>query len=455
MVVKQQLIRATSFLLASLFVMANTNAAEVTDKTEDKSALETAGKTIDETSAATVEESPIELKENVTESLGTHSFSGEFSLQGRYFKGEGAHLDQQKSGGVSLSLQPEYKYLWDNDHKKITFTPFYRWDQQDKERTHADIRQLDIVSSQGDWEFQAGIGKVYWGVAESQHLVDIINQSDAVEGIDGEDKLGQPLFRVSRLTDNGALDLFVLPYFRERTFAGKKGRFRTPLVVDTAKTSYESGQKEKHIDYAIRFTETVDEFDIGVHVFDGTSRDPIFSPIANPNTTTANAPPVGLQAHYPLITQMGFDLQYTGESTIWKLEAINRSFNKPIHKDYSALVGGFEHTLPAFENGSEVGLLAEYHKDSRGEAVGVPFQNDLFIGARYALNDEAGTDVLAGAFVDLDNATKSIRAEASRRIGKGFKLNIEGQAFVDVDKTDPLSAFAKDDFLQIELQKFF
>ncbi len=377
--------------------------------------------------------------------LQAGELSGNISLEGNYFPSTGAHTNQQKTGGVAISIQPEYKHSWDNDHKKFTFSPFYRWDEQDKERTHADIRQLDIVASKGDWDFQVGIGKVYWGVTESQHLVDIINQTDAVEGSDGEEKLGQPLVRVSRLTDNGALDLFVLPYFRERTFPGVKGRFRAPLVVDKDVTTFESASEEKHIDFALRWTETFDEFDVGFHYFDGTSRDPILSPIS---ATT-------LKAHYPLIAQIGLDLQYTGESTIWKLETINRDFDDAGIKDYTAAVGGFEHTLPAFESGSELGLLAEYHHDSRGEVASAPFQNDLFVGARYALNDENSSEVLAGAFVDLDNQTKSFRVEASRRLGKGFKINVEGQILTDVDVTDLLKFFEKDDYLKVELQKFF
>lgn len=375
--------------------------------------------------------------------------SGNIALEGRYFNNEGAFPDQLKNTALSLSIQPEYKHSWDNDHQKLTFSPFYRWDNKDKERTHADIRQLDYVKSQGDWDFQVGIGKVYWGVTESQHLVDIINQNDGVEGLDGEAKLGQPLLRVSRLTDNGSLDLFVLPYFRERTFAGSKGRFRTPLVVDTNAVTYESSQKEKHIDYAVRWSETIDEFDVGVHYFDGTSRDPIFNPIIKQGKA------VGLQPHYPLIAQLGLDLQYTGESTIWKLEAINRSFNDKKINDYSRVVGGFEHTLEAFESGAELGLLAEYHHDSRGEVAQAPFQNDVFVGARFALNDEQGSDMLVGASVDLDNQTKSFRVEASRRLGKGIKLKVEGQGFTNVDKTDPLKAFEKDDYVQVTLQKFF
>ncbi len=384
--------------------------------------------------------------------LSANEFSGEITLQGRYFKDKGSTPEQHEQTDFSLSIQPEYKHQWDNGHKKITFTPFYRWDQQDKERTHADIRQLDFVGSlgeEGNWEVQAGISKTYWGVTESQHLVDVINQTDTLEGIDGEDKFGQPMLRVSRLTDNGSLDLIVLPYFRERSFAGSKGRFRAPLVVDSTATTFESAQKEKHIDYAVRWTETVDELDIGVHLFDGTSRDPILSPILK------NGKSIALKAHYPQMTQLGVDLQHTGESTIYKLELISRLFDDPKNKDYTALVGGFEHTLPAFENGSEIGLITEYHHDSRGEAIAVNFQNDVFVGGRYTLNDEAGSQLLAGAFVDLDDKTKSFRAEASRRLGKGFKINLEGQTFMDVAKDNPLKALERDDFIQLELQKFF
>ena len=79
-----------------------------------------------------------------------NEFSGEISLQGHYFKDEGESPEQKKKTDVALGIQPKYKHKWDNGHKKITFTAFYRWDQQDKERTHADIRQLEFGSSLGE-----------------------------------------------------------------------------------------------------------------------------------------------------------------------------------------------------------------------------------------------------------------------------------------------------------------
>lgn len=371
-------------------------------------------------------------------------FSGNISLEGRYFPTEPAFDGQQENGGVSISVQPEFKHSWDNDNQQVTFTPFYRWDDQDKERSHGDIRQLDYLYSRGDWEYQAGLSKKFWGVTESSHLVDIINQTDAVEGTDGEDKLGQPMLRISRLLENGALDLYVLPYFRERTAVGVNGRFRSGVVVDTDAAEFESSDEEKHVDYALRWTTSVDEFDVGLSYFDGTSRDPSFT-----KGLTANG---DLIPYYEQIQQAGLDLQYTGESTIWKLETIHRKSNSD---KYTAAVGGFEHSLEAFESGAEMSLLGEYHNDSRGETASSPFQNDLFVAARYALNDEDSSELLAGAFYDLDNGTTSIRLEGSRRIGEGMKLNVEAQVFTNVDDDDPLNSFAKDDYVQIELQKFF
>ncbi len=375
--------------------------------------------------------------------LQAGDFSGNISLEGRYFLDDAAYTGQ-KAGGLSLSLQPEYKHRWDNDHNAFAFIPFYRWDEKDPERTHGDIRQLDLTMAKGDWEFQAGISKVFWGVTESQHLVDIINQTDTVEGADGEDKLGQPLFRVSHLHDGGALSFYLLPYFRERTFAGTKGRFRGGFPVDTKNISYESSKKEKHIDYAVRLNHTFDEIEVGLSYFDGTSRAPQFIPDLTKRV---------LKQHYPLLKQTGLDLQYTGEAWLWKLEAVNRDTKK---ENYTAAVGGFEYTLPGIgESGADLGLLAEYHHDSRGKASNATFQNDLFLGARFSLNDADTTQFLAGTFIDLDNQSKVFRVEGNRRIAKGLKLNIEAQTFMDIDSKDPLSNVKKDGFIQIELQKYF
>ncbi len=58
---------------------------------------------------------------------------------------------------------------------------------------------------------------MYWGVAESNHLVDIINQTDAVESFDGEEKLGQPMVQYTYTSGLVAINPFFKPGHHCRT----------------------------------------------------------------------------------------------------------------------------------------------------------------------------------------------------------------------------------------------
>ncbi|CAA6812448.1 MAG: FIG01201466: hypothetical protein [uncultured Thiotrichaceae bacterium] len=368
--------------------------------------------------------------------------SGNVGVEARYFP-QDALYPGQEDGGLSLSIQPEFRRQWDNGRKSLTFIPFYRWDEKDDERSHGDIRQLDFTMASDNWEFQAGVGKVFWGVTESQHLVDIINQTDTVENFDGEDKLGQPMLRMTRFLENGSIGLFVLPYFRERTFSGAEGRLRSPLVVDTDNATYESADEEQHVDVALRWEQTLDSVDLGLSYFDGTARDPEFNQVGST-----------LVPYYRQIQQLGLDLQYTGDAWLWKLEALRR---ENADTGYNAAVGGFEYTFAGItETGADLGAIAEYHVDSRDELATSPLQNDVFLGARLALNDAESTELLAGTILDLDNSSKSFRVEASRRFGDNVKVNLEAQVITDTDAEDAiLHGLRNDDLIQLEIQRYF
>ena len=63
--------------------------------------------------------------------------------------------------------------------------------------------------------------------------------------------------------------------------------------------------------------------------------------------------------------------------------------------------------------------------------------------------------MLAGISVDLDGRSKFFNVEASRRLGASWKLETELRLFWDVDPTDPLYFIRSDDYLQIELARYF
>jgi hypothetical protein len=153
------------------------------------------------------------------------------------------------------------------------------------------------------------------------------------------------------------------------------------------------------------------------------------------------------------VGQQWLDLNLVTGGWIWKLEAIHQS-NRI--EDFSAAAGGFEYTFSApFGTGWDVGALAEFLWDSRGGDSPSPFQRDLFVGTRIAANDVAGSELLAGAIVDLERGGAFGNVEASRRIGDSGKLVIELRLFMDADENDPLFFLRRDDYLQLEYIRYF
>ena len=166
---------------------------------------------------------------------------------------------------------------------------------------------------------RAGIGRVFWGVTESYHLVDVINQTDLVENVDREDKLGQPLVNLTFIRDWGALDLFVLPGFRERTYPGRNGRLRSEPFVDTNRATYESGAARDHVDFAVRWSHVIGDFDIGVAHFHGTSREPRLPlECANGIPAIVNSCNPVLAPRYDVVYRTSLDLQASRDATLGK-----------------------------------------------------------------------------------------------------------------------------------------
>ncbi len=364
---------------------------------------------------------------------------GDVRLQLQGFTDTSLHTAAQ-STNLSLSGSAEFnRPIGENGN--LTISPFFRLDEHDDERTHVDLREFIYRHSGDTWELNVGLGKVFWGVAESNNLVDIINQRDAVEGINPEHKLGQPMINLLLLKDWGEISLFVLPGFRERTFAGQDGRPRGFFAVDTDNAAYESGDEEKHIDVAARISGAYNEWDIGAHIFHGTARSPI---LTFPSFTP----------FYYQVTQAGVDIQATLESWLLKSEVVYRSGE--FIDDHAQMVNGFEYSFYSVaESSVDVGVVAEWLYDERGDQADNVFQNDVLVGLRFALNDEQSSEALLGVITDLDGGADVFTAEASRRIGDSFKLILEAFVWANADDDPLLSQLQQEDYLQFEIGYFF
>ncbi len=374
-----------------------------------------------------------------------HELSGYVSAEGRLFFNDPLYPGQARDSG-SLAFQPEYYHEWE-DGSGFLFVPFGRIDNADSERTHFDIRELNYLWPTENWELRAGIGKVFWGATEFVHLVDIINQTDLVENIDEEDKLGQPMVHFSAPRGWGVWDLFVLPYFRERTFPGRDGRLRHPLVVDTDHPIYDNDAEEYHLDFAARYSHTVGDLDFGIYHFMGTGREPTLLLGVDSKGRPALIP------YYKQINQTGLDLQYVMGQWLLKLESLYRTGQGD---GFFASVGGFEYTFVGLaDTYMDLGLIGEYAFDERGDDATTIYEDDVMLGFRLALNDPQSTELLAGVIQDLGSSTRAVSIEASRRIGSHWKLFLQAWGFFDPPPDELLYNIRDDDFIRIELAYYF
>lgn len=238
------------------------------------------------------------------------------------------------------------------------------------------------------------------------------------------------------------------PGFRERTFAGIDGRPRATTGVNSD-ASYESDAQNRHIDFALRYSTAIEEWDLGFSAFHGTERNPLLRPVFGSSFTE-----VSLQPFYYQVSQFGFDAQVTLESWLLKLEWIYQQAQAIAN--HTELVTGFEYSFYGIaDSDADLGIIAEYLHDNRSEESTQPFQNDLLLGFRLALNDEASTEALLGGIVDLDNDSVVVTLEANRRVGNSFKVSLEAVTYLNTDNDAGLDQLRNEDFLQAELSWFF
>ncbi|RXJ74843.1 hypothetical protein CS022_01115 [Veronia nyctiphanis] len=326
-------------------------------------------------------------------------------------------------------------------------------------------------------------------MTESLNVVDVINQSDLVDSITGQ-KLGQPMINLNLENDFGLTEFYVMPLFRERTFASNTGRLSFPGIVNNP--IYESSRKQQHIDLALRYSYSFDTWDLGFTVFHGTNREPYFAAeVSTPVETQINTV-IDVVPYYAQMTQFGIDLQAFWGDWTWKLEAIRRESLV----SHTAIVAGFEYPfVGVWGSDSEVTLFAEYLYDSRdpigpvrislddttqlliflsdtlfGGVLTPDFQaeadarklsptitqNDIFSGIRWAFNDINGTELRLGFLMDIEHISSySTQIEVTSRFSESLTWRVSGAFFNSEEKQDPLFNIKDDDYVEAGVKYYF
>lgn len=388
--------------------------------------------------------------EEATISSGTFTLRGSIGGEARVFTMRPAYAAQNDEL-VQTSLIASAKASWMSNDKSVVVdvAPFLRLDETDPDRSHWDLREAAVNVFLPNLDVRAGVSKIYWGVTESRKIVDIVNQTDLVEDPDGDEKLGQPMLMLRGHVDIAEATVVVMPAFRQRTMPGERGRLRTALPVDRTLVEYESDSHDHRVDVAGRLKARIDDFDIGLSYFNGTSREPRVEYRGGSSLI-----PV-----YDTIDQIGLDVQATLGPTLLKLEAITRDGHQGVDaRRFSAVVTGVEHTVSQpFDTAWDLGLILEFTWDDRPlSAPPTIYNKDFFVGTRFAFNDTDDSSALVGALFDVETNSVYATLEGSTRIDDTLRLEVEGAFILRADDLDfVLNQVRDDSHIVFRLLRFF
>lgn len=347
---------------------------------------------------------------------------------------------------MSAKLQPGYK-LTLGDHVAFRGIGLARIDQSDPARSYVDLREALVQWDRGALTARVGINTVFWGATESRNAVDIVNQTDYLADLDGDEKLGQlmPLITYD-WGDLGLIDLFAMTWARRQEYPSDQGRPGVPVMVLDESSVYESRHDEWNVDVAVRWSNSLGEVEWAVSYFHGTAREPELVPGASAAQPT-------LLPRYNLIRQAGLELQWTRGDWLWKAESLVRSGQGPA---FAAVTGGFEHTTTGLLGSAmDLATIIEYNYDGRDNLTFNMYDNDVFGGLRLSFNDVQGTALRAGVLQDVRSGVALGTLEARRRFGEAWRVELVGRLFRANVDVDPVFWFRRDDYLQADLEYHF
>lgn len=285
-----------------------------------------------------------------------------------YFNAEDKNqtVDNQFSKGIKVEAKFKHKF----DNTKFNSHLFANWDSADESRRYIDVRKANFYYRHNDVTVGAGIDTFFWGVSESINVVNVLNQSDIMESLDGKVKLGQSFISASKRFSNGDISVYYLPEFNAVTFP-ERPSYGLPI---SERNLFENNKKEGG--FAARGLFYFDQYEFAISYFKGTRRSPILIPQPSANILT----PFYVQTENIL-----FDGVYLADDFTLKLEA---KTGKELNNGFSTANVGIEYPSYIFADYiEEVTLIAEYVFDDRELTAETHGQNDLFIGAKFDFGD--------------------------------------------------------------------
>ena len=321
----------------------------------------------------------------------------------------------------------------------------------------------------GDWlDVLVGARLINWSATEAFHPADIINSRNLDSDIENAEKIGEPMASVRARLWQGGLTAFFMPLRLAPRLPGPRSRLNFSQGQPLGKTLWSN--RDEGIDdgpwtsqWAARFDQTFAGLDLALHYVDHQDRhQPAI--ILEPNSGRIH--PV-----YRRVKRYGGTAAQVLGEWILKAEVDHRRFDAlDMGPQYQVLnPGAADHTAVAFglewgwgySSGSEGTVLLEGQwmiADASADELETlgPFQRDILLGYRHALNDVEGTELLVGVIIDTQRPDECIaNVTFTRRINDQWSLDSGLRIMNAPESKSLLHAQHEAHSVQLSLTRFF
>ena len=402
---------------------------------------------------------------------GTFEYKGYVGLDAQVYptRPDGKH-------GSSFTLQQQLKLSYDLDDFESAMTLYAQEDSSDLSSVEANRNKRTFIRLDelyGKYNFEndmifGGRNIRFWGALEVNNIVDTFNTKDfRTDGLDPQ-KQGAWNVAYTHYFENSELSLVAKLYEEKQKMAAYPYVYYffpktisvpthqpspAPPYVDVA-VSYDANRESTESLYRPTLylsysgsTESdypIDYAVIAQHGYD--------SQRAFKSTVDKSALSVTMQEEVYLVNKfMTYNTMVVG-GTLIKLEGLatdviddNVTSIDKIVSDYYQLGFGVEHTLSGLIGDADLGLLAEYyyyntfeHSDEIATDLNLfqVFQNDLFLGFRYTLNDAANSSLIVGAIIDTEYEEQSYSLKYESRLYDVLNLKLD-YAYINPSTSKP------------------
>lgn len=401
---------------------------------------------------------------------------GEFALENRYYPKEVASASED----YNLSVFGRFYYDYEKESLFLKASGIGRFDILDEKRRFATVEDLFIEKKVGE-NIRLSLGyKVYNdSVLEIFHPADIINSRNFDGDFERLEKRGELALETEVYNLDSSLSFYFFPHMERPLFPGAKSRMGVGREFDRVVAVIRDDIKESDFwipQYGVRAKTKLLGFDIGAFYFRHIDRNrPVFafnefvsSPFLLPKNQKKFYP------HFFEVDDFGFTLVGEISSILFKMESTyhhyvserellivdKNKFSLFSPDDHLELATGLEYIL-SLESGHDMTFFLEWQKifiqKNSYQKKSSPFQNDLSLGARYALNDIAGTEIYAFILGDVAGRDEGIfSVKLSRRFSERIRYEVAARVVWAHENDDyGLRALEDDHYLTMNVRYFY